>query len=907
MPFHLPLFAPLALLILSLIWIIAMKKACKFTPPADAPWPFAASPQLALELATSPLFVTEILGARGTETGGANRASAIRFQKLDFIFILFYVLFFIAVANVSGRGQLLAPFAMGCAIATGLADMLEDLAILRLTGPKPRGSSKAFGQLKWILYFLTLALEGALLLRVTPANVRTVAGFVLGAFLISVAIGGVISSFKGTFNGIDTGAKLSSLGMIGLAVLPLFAAFPHSWGTAAAYIALMRVPLLTAVLLIALPFLSFHTGARSLLRGLFDLKPASLFIVTLAALAVSGTASMTGYLVLNDAHARFGVGPQPLPDAWLHSSLLWLSIMFAIALPLISYAIYLSVREKHGTFRLVGAALAGVAIAIGLAALLLFGNLQPFSFAGLEQWLSTIPAFAGYAAPGTDPDPWTDHLRASEAFFLTLVLYILTGIYGWRRIGKRLTVPALCSVLMMIMLLCWMLSASAFFFDRWHVPLLLIVAIAGTLTAQSTQSDHFYDLRRRNNPSPPPTPAGTLRSLASGRLIVVAANGGGIQAGAWAAKVLHGLLEDCGSPFRNSLRLISSVSGGSVGTACFVHWLANPEQSVIPPIAAASSSLDEVAWGLAWPDLIRSLVPWFFGWLIGRGRALEKAWLLNSTVPSANRDLLDKPLSDWNARVATGELPAVIMNATITESGQRLLLATTRLASNITHPRARMEASTLHTVNGTEFDVGIVTAARLSASFPYVTPAARAQSPDPKPHVVDGGYYDNYGMATLVEWLDEALAEATNPPESVLVIQIHGAPIDPPSKDKPANPAEHPDTRGWFYQAIAPLATLASVRSAGQLAHNDIELSFLQTRWLDKGLPIHAVTFEFTEPDAPMSWHLTETQKQNIDANWNKEMADCRRRVKQFLSGDKYLACGCPWCAGVGVPPALKK
>jgi hypothetical protein len=216
MPFHLPLFAPLALLILSLIWIIAMKKACKFTPPADAPWPFAASPQLALELATSPLFVTEILGARGTETGGANRASAIRFQKLDFIFILFYVLFFIAVANVSGRGQLLAPFAMGCAIATGLADMLEDLAILRLTGPKPRGSSKAFGQLKWILYFLTLALEGALLLRVTPANVRTVAGFVLGAFLISVAIGGVISSFKGTFNGIDTGAKLSSLGMIGL-------------------------------------------------------------------------------------------------------------------------------------------------------------------------------------------------------------------------------------------------------------------------------------------------------------------------------------------------------------------------------------------------------------------------------------------------------------------------------------------------------------------------------------------------------------------------------------------------------------------------------------------------------------------------------------------------------------------
>ena len=52
----------------------------------------------------------------------------------------------------------------------------------------------------------------------------------------------------------------------------------------------MRVPLLVAAALVALPLIAFRTGARSLLRGMFDLTPASLFMVTVTALAASGGA-----------------------------------------------------------------------------------------------------------------------------------------------------------------------------------------------------------------------------------------------------------------------------------------------------------------------------------------------------------------------------------------------------------------------------------------------------------------------------------------------------------------------------------------------------------------------------------------------------------------------------------------
>jgi hypothetical protein len=351
--------------------------------------------------------------------------------------------------------------------------------------------------------------------------------------------------------------------------------------------------------------------------------------------------------------------------------------------------------------------------------------------------------------------------------------------------------------------------------------------------------------------------------------------------------------------------LISSVSGGSLGAAYFVYSLSDPELARDPAEAATLSSLDEVAWGLAWTDLFRAVLPWLFGRVMGRGRALEKAWCLNSAENISRGSRMDQPLSDWNKRVADGTLPAVILNATVAETGERLLLATTRLDRDHSTGRARLDAADLHRVNGEDLDVAVVTAARLSASFPYVTPAARSDAPGPHPHIVDGGYFDNYGMSTLVEWLDEALT-STETVSSVLVLQIHGAPVQ---DDQPE--LRHEKNRGWFYQAIAPLTTLAAVREAGQIAHNDIELEQLQEKWYAQGTPIHSVTFEFPDPNTPLSWHLTSKDSKVIADVWQgkfdpilcrfdqrllKKIQEHKRQVGAFLEGSDSLGCSCPKC-----------
>ncbi len=866
---------PLVLLVLVGAWGGWINRVVKKFRRLDPPfWPFAENPGLALELADSPGFVDRLLGATGTAIGEGNRQIGRRIQKLDFVFIPLYTAFFIAAAVTIRRSLWVIP-AIVFALLTAAADFLEDARILKALSSPGGRFPKPAGQMKWFFYFLTVGSEGLLFFANLKASERALTGALLGTLLIADAIGGCISATKGSFTGISSATKTSALLLLTLAIALVAASLNWPWRSIAEYAVLLRVPVLVALVLMALPFIAFLTPARSLLRGLFDLTPPSIFVVALAVELAAGAACMTAYIVLADAHLRVAnLIRVPMLETWK-----WLLIMLLLGLSMVGASLLLSIRERKHAIRYITAAFLGTGLTLLLAGIVsTYGRQFAASIPAdrLQSFLSGTTLFDGYVKGGGTEDPWPDHAGATIAFACALALYIAVGVYGRSRIGKSRTVPALCSALMLLMMLTWILAAATFFFDAWRVPLLLIVGVAGLITAQSAGSDHYYDLRPRDG-ARASSPQQIINATGSECIIVAAANGGGIQAGAWAAQVLWGLRTSCGEKFDKALRLISSVSGGSVGTAFYVGFLANPQNAVAPDIAAAASSLDEVAWGLAWPDFRSALLPWIFRKRMGRGRCLEKAWCLNGGGPGSNA--LDAHLSTWNAGSASGKFPAVVLNATISETGERLILGTTSLNTAGAPGKACVDAADLHTINRTACDVGIATAARLSASFPYVTPASRAHAPGPQPHIVDGGYYDNYGMATLVEWLDEALSQPNRKIKKVLVLQIFGAPI---ADDLTAK--RHSKQRGWFYQALAPITTLTAVRTAGQVAHKDIELELLEQKWSSSGVKIETVKFEFDNPNAPLSWHLTPKEVDTIRLAWKNKMTDCIQRVEKFLN-----------------------
>jgi hypothetical protein len=86
---------------------------------------------------------------------------------------------------------------------------------------------------------------------------------------------------------------------------------------------------------------------------------------------------------------------------------------------------------------------------------------------------------------------------------------------------------------------------------------------------------------------------------------VVTASGGGIQAAGWTAQVLAGLQCWLGEDFTKSIGLISSVSGGSVGSLFFVDYCeedgaiaSNNLKAVVQD--AVQDGLETMGWGLVY-------------------------------------------------------------------------------------------------------------------------------------------------------------------------------------------------------------------------------------------------------------------------------------------------------------------
>jgi hypothetical protein len=231
-------------------------------------------------------------------------------------------------------------------------------------------------------------------------------------------------------------------------------------------------------------------------------------------------------------------------------------------------------------------------------------------------------------------------------------------------------------------------------------------------------------------------------------------------------------------------------------------------------------------------------------------------------------------LADWRTEVWSDGRPANIFNATLVDTGERLLMGTSRVGWREVRGLRNFEEVY------TDQDIQVVTAARLGASFTYVSPATRTAAARRPYHVVDGGYYDDYGMTTLTEWLDEALEGAGGTFPRVLVVQI---------RSEPGYQNDGVDLwHGPLYQAWAPAETLLNVRSTGQISHNDEEFARLQRLWKDRNVEIDNVVFRFCGEHPPLSWHLTGTEKDAITADWKNQLDGERagvRTIEDFLRG----------------------
>ena len=534
-------------------------------------------------------------------------------------------------------------------------------------------------------------------------------------------------------------------------------------------------------------------------------------------------------------------------------------------------------------------------------------------------------------------------------FLLYWFLYRIMKPDSWTHLVNIERLPPVAFILALLLPLIWIIGALWFHFRRYRI-VLIAFAVYGIFVYGAGEKSQFvqkhfggpahtFDVfQTSDDPLSASDVLAPLEKAARPTLIIVAASGGGILAAGWASKVLAEL-HNAYPSFREELRLISGVSGGSVGAAHYVN--AHPDgkaplpKEILKDIVDSSmkTSLSITAYGFAFPDFRRAVFPIWTDEDFDRGWLAEGDWRRTSRElknrykayyseretkaadsgihPSAVPGEPPMLLSNWRNAIHQGSKPAVIFNATVMETGRRILftpISSLQLkwtgwdgANKTLDPERYNSPLTYSEFIGArdKWSVDVWTGARLSATFSYVSPAARANFATLKngrvkrripaanspalQHIIDGGYHDNSGVASALDWLAAAIENKKVddlPFDRVALVEIRAKPFEltgEPSSE-------------WEASWLGPLRGILNSWDFAQTSSYDTAVnrmiqsfkSYIKTK--NRLMEFQSFVFIPIVPEerGPLSWHLSKRQKDFVCRAW---LAQRNKKVLQAFLG----------------------
>jgi hypothetical protein len=511
--------------------------------------------------------------------------------------------------------------------------------------------------------------------------------------------------------------------------------------------------------------------------------------------------------------------------------------------------------------------------------------------------------------------------------------------------------PGPCVALVAIALMIGPLSALTFVVDGWRIPSgvaavgprrvpLITALLVWVLLAPTIFSIHTVRIVSHQQPDWPVRDRRDLMDFfrawvrdcapSSGpvRPIIVAVSGGASRAAIWGARVLSDV-ERASPPGGPTVFAVSSVSGGSLGTAAYLALLAalapgqrcaggpapqRPEQlTLLGASDLAQDALGPLLAGAMLVDLPRAILSPFAAVVrlsTGRQphggdraeafeRGLERLWRVASRPdmkPGPMRTDFGAPFLSlfYDANGIRPGMPIWIANGTDVATGSRLITAPFS-------PRGAwpLEAAT-DALAVLDADVPISTAINNTARFAYLEPSGELLRDEPSgedrsnghPHpaldeeIIDGGYFENEGLEAaleLAQWLRTVgpglIADHRTVEPIIVQATADGVAVEPVVRcgSPPDDPAELTGTQRPL-QLLAPALGLLAVRGG----HSAVLLRQARDRFCAPQQSTQAF-FHFYLParpdgaEVPLNWILSDTTAAFI---WNAMDQDADNRAE---------------------------
>lgn len=480
--------------------------------------------------------------------------------------------------------------------------------------------------------------------------------------------------------------------------------------------------------------------------------------------------------------------------------------------------------------------------------------------------------------------------------------------------------PAAASFIMFLTVFIMFAGAITYWFGRWATTAgLIFLILLNVMVEKNIFSKNYkafgldykvapvvYDIHTVRNVNSPvhqqQDKEYTLQILENWRnkfpkgqppkMILICVSGGGQRSALWTLNALQRADSATNGQLMKNAVLITGASGGIIGAAYYRELVLQKRRGKEIELndsgylkKISTDNLNPIIFSLLANDFFVGFQKFEYQgeqYLKDRGYSFEEQLNKNTDY------VLDKSLYAYKEPEFMADIPMMIMAPTIINDGRKLYVS----SHSVTYMSSAMYDYDLHRQSGIDFirffnnqdseNLRFLSALRMSATFPYITPNTMLPS-EPAMKIMDAGISDNFGVSDAIrftfvfrEWIEQNTS-------GVIMLSIRDS--------KKVTPIRSEQSLNLFERLFSPISSIYMNFENIQTINNDLKIEYAR-EFLNK--PIDVVDLQYIPDEvhkknlsktdslrmentqrASLSWRLTTREKEslinNIYADFNLE------------------------------------
>lgn len=511
-----------------------------------------------------------------------------------------------------------------------------------------------------------------------------------------------------------------------------------------------------------------------------------------------------------------------------------------------------------------------------------------------------------------------NHLNSLILEFGVVVTLLFFGLFSSKEIFQP---PAGCSLILFLTILVMITGWASFWFREWTIAAVVIFIFSfnfltstiwfpsnqGAFGLNYTQTSDYNLPNMKNLASEANNekdyretiqilnrwkknfPKGTLPKLA-----VICCSGGGERSAIWSLRNLQTADSLTGGGLMKHTVLMTGASGGMIAAAYYRQLYYQKQNSTlgqaftkeanVPKLSDHSygqnlgkDNLNAILFHMVVNDIFFPFRTFFYG---GKAYYKDRGYAFEEELNMHTKGILDKPLSFYSNPEKKAEIPLLFLTPTILNDGRKLYISSTPISYMATTDSLWNMDGIRH-ISGVEFSrffnkqgadsLRFLTALRMSATFPYISPNVELPS-KPRMEVMDAGMNDNFGIGDALKFLYVFRNWIKENTSGVVLVSIRDSPSEKSNTQirKPPLIEKMASVISRFYGVWQDIQDngndyqMVYVRKILDNHLNLIELPYIPDYNIPGNKSRDSISVKIVR-GASLSWHLTRFEKEDIE------------------------------------------